>query len=140
MRGGPNRSQKPIGPPHTPEYLQGRYCPPLSVFGVGLDDLKVEVVDDALHDVAGGDLGVADLGLVAQQLPGKVPALPRRLRHTATALFYLFYLVTLLVTLVVLLVIPARGVEPPLGREDCLARVHHEALLLFVERYPHPDL
>ena len=55
-----------------------------SVLGVGLDDLKVEVVDDALNDVAGGDLGVADLGLVAEQLPGEVPALPRRLRHAAT--------------------------------------------------------
>ena len=40
-------------------------CSPPSVLGVGLDDLKVEVVDDALHDVAGGDLGVADLCLVA---------------------------------------------------------------------------
>ena len=55
----------------------------LSFFGVGLDDLEVEVVDDALHDVAGGDLGVADLGLVAEQLPGEVPALPRRLGHAA---------------------------------------------------------
>ena len=60
-----------------------------SVLG-GLDDLEVEVVDDALHDVAGGDLGVADLGLVAEQLTGKVPALPRRLLQIRSVNFLYF--------------------------------------------------